>query len=70
MIIYKHEVGTKWYERKFGTDTRSCLKCHAKFVSKSIDNRVCNDCKQTSEWKYSEEGQYRNGKLYIRRKDR
>ena len=61
MIIYKHEVGTKWYEREFGTDTRTCLKCQTKFVSESIDNRICNDCKQSVDWKYPEQGLRHNG---------
>ena len=61
MIIYKHEVGTKWYEREFGTDTRTCLKCQTKFVSESIDNRICNDCKQSVDWKYPEQGLKHNG---------
>ena len=61
MIIYKHEVGTKWYEREFGTDTRSCLRCQTKFVSESIDNRICPDCKGSVEWKHPEQGLGHNG---------
>ena len=61
MIIYKHEVCTKWYEREFGTDTRTCLKCQTKFVSESIDNRICDDCKQSVDWKYPEQGLRHNG---------
>jgi len=61
MIIYKHEVGTKWYEREFGTDTRTCLKCQTKFVSESIENRICDDCKQSVDWKYPEQGLRHNG---------
>ena len=61
MIIYKHEVGTKWYEREFGTDTRSCLRCQTEFVSESIDNRICPDCKGSDEWKHSEQGLGHNG---------
>ncbi len=61
MIIYKHEVGTKWYEREFSTDTRTCLKCQTKFVSESIENRICDDCKQSVDWKYPEQGLRHNG---------
>ena len=49
MIIYKHEVGTKWYEREFGTDTRSCLRCQTEFVSESIDNRICREAIEAEE---------------------
>ena len=62
MIIYKHEVGTKWYEREFGTDTRSCLRCQTEFVSESIDNRICPNCKGSDEWKHSEQGLGHNDK--------
>jgi|5_EtaG_2_1085323.scaffolds.fasta_scaffold06715_7 hypothetical protein len=61
MIRYKHEVGTKWYERDLGADTRTCLKCQKAFISESIDNRICNDCKQSVEWKHPEQGFGHNG---------
>ena len=31
--------------------TRKCLMCRVEFTSQHIGNRVCSDCKQTTDWK-------------------
>jgi len=36
--------------------TRNCLMCRVEFTSTHIGNRVCSDCKQTTDWKNSHMG--------------
>lgn len=50
-IQYQHQK----YEEAPDSEKRVCLRCSKKFSSKSKQNRICYECKQSSEFSTSAE---------------